>query len=214
MNDKYLLIKKILVGPFLGKLATLRNAYCDVHIMSLMSQQRKNALLGNGWPRNNVNAVFSTGSVPRLYNSDNAAESVSGCRVELWVGWVRDSVVIGCKCAINPITNPKPVYSHFTRNSIKIALSVCPYMYMKNLRTDQRIIVTFLLLWRFTKICETISNFGTTQTKVTDTYPTAAARVRSQVRSCGISGGQSGTGAGFLRVLRFPLPILIPPTAP
>jgi hypothetical protein len=44
--------------------------------------------------------------------------------------------------------------------------------------------------------------------------PTAAARVRSQVRSCGFCGGQSGTGVGFLRVLRFPLPILIPPTAP
>jgi hypothetical protein len=43
---------------------------------------------------------------------------------------------------------------------------------------------------------------------------TAAARVRSQVRSCGICGGQCGTGAGFLRVLRFPLPILIPLTAP
>jgi hypothetical protein len=45
-------------------------------------------------------------------------------------------------------------------------------------------------------------------------FPTTAARVRSQVRSCGICGGQSGTGAGFLRVLRFPMPILIPPTAP
>jgi hypothetical protein len=43
--------------------------------------------------------------------------------------------------------------------------------------------------------------------------PTAAARVRAQVRSCGICGGQSGTGACFLRVFRFPLPILIPPTA-
>jgi hypothetical protein len=45
--------------------------------------------------------------------------------------------------------------------------------------------------------------------------PTAAARVPTQVSSCGIYGGQkSGTGAGFLRVFRFPLPIFIPPTAP
>jgi hypothetical protein len=43
--------------------------------------------------------------------------------------------------------------------------------------------------------------------------PTAAARVRSQVRSCGICGGQSGTGADFLNVLRLPLPIFIPPAA-
>jgi hypothetical protein len=44
--------------------------------------------------------------------------------------------------------------------------------------------------------------------------PTAAARVRARVWSCGIYGGQSGAGAGFLRVLRFPLPIFIPPIAP
>jgi hypothetical protein len=43
---------------------------------------------------------------------------------------------------------------------------------------------------------------------------TAAARVRTRVRSCGIFGGQSDIGAGFLRVLRFPLPIRIPPIAP
>jgi hypothetical protein len=49
---------------------------------------------------------------------------------------------------------------------------------------------------------------------VSSRLPTAAARFRAQVRSCGICGGQSGTGAGFLRVLRFPLPILIPPITP
>jgi hypothetical protein len=45
-------------------------------------------------------------------------------------------------------------------------------------------------------------------------FTTAAARVRAQVRSCAFCGGQSGTGASFIPVLRFPLPILIPPTAP
>jgi hypothetical protein len=44
--------------------------------------------------------------------------------------------------------------------------------------------------------------------------PTSAARIWAQVRSCGICGGQSGTGVGILRVLRFHLPIFIPPIAP
>jgi hypothetical protein len=43
--------------------------------------------------------------------------------------------------------------------------------------------------------------------------PTAAARARGRVRSCGIYGRQCGTKAGFALVLRFPLPIT-PPTAP
>jgi hypothetical protein len=42
---------------------------------------------------------------------------------------------------------------------------------------------------------------------------TAAARVRAQVRQCGIFGRQTITRSGFLRVLRFPLPILISFTA-
>jgi hypothetical protein len=43
--------------------------------------------------------------------------------------------------------------------------------------------------------------------------PTAAARVQSRVLPSGICAGQSGAGAGFLRVLRFPLPF-IPPNSP
>jgi hypothetical protein len=43
--------------------------------------------------------------------------------------------------------------------------------------------------------------------------PTATAQDLARVRSGGICGGQSGTGSGFPRVLRFPLSI-IPPIAP
>jgi hypothetical protein len=42
---------------------------------------------------------------------------------------------------------------------------------------------------------------------------TVAAWVQSRVWSSGICGGQSGVGAGFVRVLRFPLPF-IPPNSP
>jgi hypothetical protein len=41
--------------------------------------------------------------------------------------------------------------------------------------------------------------------------PTSAARLRVRAELC---VGQSGTGAGFLQVLRFPLPIIIPPISP
>jgi hypothetical protein len=44
--------------------------------------------------------------------------------------------------------------------------------------------------------------------------PPAASLVQSEVMSCGICGGQNSAGAAFLQILRFPLPILIPPIAP
>jgi hypothetical protein len=37
---------------------------------------------------------------------------------------------------------------------------------------------------------------------------TGMARVGTRVKSRGICGGQSGTGEGYLRVLRFPLPLI------
>jgi hypothetical protein len=43
--------------------------------------------------------------------------------------------------------------------------------------------------------------------------PTAAARVRARIWQVGCDG-QSGAGAGFLRVLRFHLPIFISPNSP
>jgi hypothetical protein len=43
-------------------------------------------------------------------------------------------------------------------------------------------------------------------------FPTVAARVRVRAAR-GVCGGQSGTGAGFLRVFQFPLSI-IPPISP
>jgi hypothetical protein len=44
-------------------------------------------------------------------------------------------------------------------------------------------------------------------------FPTAATRVRIRA-ACGVCDGQSGTEAGFLRVLRYPLSIIIPPISP
>jgi hypothetical protein len=44
---------------------------------------------------------------------------------------------------------------------------------------------------------------------------TAAARVRARVLSNGICGGQSGAGAGFLRLVQFPLlKAFVPPNSP
>jgi hypothetical protein len=60
----------------------------------------------------------------------------------------------------------------------------------------------------------TVSDGRAIAQAVSRRLPIAAAKVRVPIRSCGIYGEQSGIGAVFLRGLRFPLLILIPPTAP
>jgi hypothetical protein len=61
----------------------------------------------------------------------------------------------------------------------------------------------------------TIPAFGSAIAQVANRWlPTAAARVQTRLWSSGICVGQSGAGAGFLRILRFPLPIFIPPNSP
>jgi hypothetical protein len=60
---------------------------------------------------------------------------------------------------------------------------------------------------------EVSTNIGRTIAEAVSRWlPTEAVRVQSRVWSTGICGGQSGVGAGFLRVLQFPLP-LIPPNS-
>jgi hypothetical protein len=57
----------------------------------------------------------------------------------------------------------------------------------------------------------TIRHGRTIAQTVSHRLPTAAARVQIRVWSCGIFVmDKSGAGAGFLRELRFPLPIYIP----
>jgi hypothetical protein len=45
-------------------------------------------------------------------------------------------------------------------------------------------------------------------------FPASAARIRYQVRSCGIYGGQICNEAGYIRVIRVLLPIHTPPNVP
>jgi hypothetical protein len=58
------------------------------------------------------------------------------------------------------------------------------------------------------------TNMGVIAKAASRRLPTATVRVRCQFRPCEICVGHSGIEAGFLRVLRFPLPILIAPAVP
>jgi hypothetical protein len=62
-------------------------------------------------------------------------------------------------------------------------------------------IVNFLVILSLSNDV-TLEIGGAIAQAVSRRLPTAAARVRAQIRSCRICGGQSGTGACFLRILR------------
>jgi hypothetical protein len=66
--------------------------------------------------------------------------------------------------------------------------------------------ITTIVSW------ESQSQGGAIAQEVRRRVPTATNRVKSQFRLRVICGGQSGAGKGFLRVLWFPLPILVSPT--
>jgi hypothetical protein len=68
-----------------------------------------------------------------------------------------------------------------------------------------------LICYRRSQISELYIKLGRAIAEaVSGWLPTAAARVQSRVWSSGICGGQIGAGAGFLLVLRFPLPFIQP----
>jgi hypothetical protein len=85
--------------------------------------------------------------------------------------------------------------------------------YCVRVRFDGRVLISSMTngicrsLWRVR-----LETWPCRSSAVRHWLPTAAARVRIRA-ACGVCGGQTGTGAGFLRVLRFPLPI-IPPISP
>jgi hypothetical protein len=72
----------------------------------------------------------------------------------------------------------------------------------------------WFLRFLFCRLVTLKSQLGRTVAEaVSRCLPTAAAWVRVRA-ACGICGGQSGAGTGFLRLLRFPLPIIISPVSP
>jgi hypothetical protein len=91
--------------------------------------------------------------------------------------------------------------------TVKIEAIISPLLFLI-LRYVPHFIIKLKLWTYFTR------RGGSIAQAVSRWLPTVAARVRAQVKSCRICGRLSGIEAGFLRVLWFSLPILIPLTAP
>jgi hypothetical protein len=108
----------------------------------------------------------------------------------------------------------KPDWPHQTVPLFLHSLSVAAEMLTQPLPRNGRIILV-PLFWPSEVMSQYIRVEGSAIVQAVSRWlPTAAAWVQTRVWSSGICGGQSGVGAGFLRVLRFPLPIFIPPNSP
>jgi hypothetical protein len=89
-----------------------------------------------------------------------------------------------------------------TRRCNRQVYSVCSKVIAY--RKDLGNVILSYTVWKGRSIAQAVSRW----------LLTAAAHFRVWVWSYGICDGQSCVGAGFLRVLRFPLTIIIPPIAP
>jgi hypothetical protein len=99
-----------------------------------------------------------------------------------------------------------PVQVHSDFRAIRIVFSLCIVIYLGV--TIDGVWIGEWIYWRLIHTSRAIAQ------AVSRWLPTAVAWVRSRVWSSGICSGQIGAGAGFLRVLRFSLPIFIPPNSP
>jgi hypothetical protein len=123
--------------------------------------------------------------------------------------------VAPCRSCVNRPSSETSVHSKTTRLHIpedgvlqvirSLARKLYVSSFLKSAMKHQKVVIWSLARWH--------KGSAIAQAAIRR-LPIAAARVRAQVRSRGNCGGQSGTVAGSLRVLRFLLPILIPPTTP
>jgi hypothetical protein len=98
------------------------------------------------------------------------------------------------KIVFNAVLVETPIYCTNSRNISLYLFLLAPVLYRQFLPYEE--IHYFYVPPQSHAVAQAVSRW----------LPTAAASVESS----GICGGQSGGGAGFLPVLRFPLPIFIP----
>jgi hypothetical protein len=99
-----------------------------------------------------------------------------------------------------PSGPPRPVWGSFTLPYLTY-MSVYTHSHTHTNMVSQNSVTTRLMLFPLLGV---VSIGRAIAQAVSRRFPTAAARVRAQIRSCGICGGQSGTGADFPRVFWFP----------